>query len=129
MSGKTTTASQFIKNGAFHTIELEPPRKFTIHKELWDSVALQMVDEACDASANADLAAVVMEMGLAHVCLVTRSMTIVRYHSLFLFSFLFHPFLNIFFFDKGQRLNFLFLENVLALHNTKSKETNSLIKY
>ncbi|GIX99493.1 protein pelota [Caerostris extrusa] len=33
---------------------------------------------ACDPSQHADLAAVVMQEGLAHVCLVTSSMTIIR---------------------------------------------------
>ena len=35
-------------------------------------------DQACDPTATADLAAVVMQEGIAHVCLVTSSMTLVR---------------------------------------------------
>ena len=73
-----TSTNPYIKNGSHHTIELEAPRKFTVHKDFWDSVALDMVKEACDVKSNADLAAVVMEMGLAHLCLVTKSMTIVK---------------------------------------------------
>lgn len=78
LSGKVISDSPHIKRGAYHTLELEAPRKFTIGKNEWDSVALDMVQEACDAKATADLAAVVMEMGLAHVCLVSKSMTITR---------------------------------------------------
>ena len=78
LSGKVISDSPHIKRGAYHTLELEAPRKFTIGKSEWDSVALDMVQEACDAKATADLAAVVMEMGLAHVCLVSKSMTITR---------------------------------------------------
>jgi len=78
LSGKVTSENPHIKRGAFHTLELEAPRKFTIYKQLWDSVALDMVAEACDAKSTADLAAIVMEMGLGHVCLVTKSMTITR---------------------------------------------------
>ena len=78
LSGKVISESPHIKRGAYHTLELEAPRKFTVIKDLWDSVALEMVQEACDAKATADLAAVVMEMGLAHVCLVTKSMTITK---------------------------------------------------
>ena len=33
---------------------------------------------ACDVTQHADVAAVVMQEGLAHVCLVTPSMTLVR---------------------------------------------------
>lgn len=64
--------------GAYHTLDLELNRKFTMRKTLWDSVALERVDMACDPAANADVAAVVMQEGLAHVCLITPSMTLVR---------------------------------------------------
>lgn len=37
-----------------------------------------LTDQACDPTTHADLAAIVMQEGLAHVCLVTSSMTIVR---------------------------------------------------
>ncbi len=35
-------------------------------------------DQACDPTQHADLAAIVMQEGLAHICLVTASMTLVR---------------------------------------------------
>lgn len=41
-------------------------------------MALDRIDEACDPSQNADLAVVVMQEGLAHVCLVLSSMTLVK---------------------------------------------------
>jgi protein pelota len=77
VSGQVSDNSQ-IKQGSFHTLELGAPRKFTVHKQLWDSVALQMVSEACSEKSTADLAAVVMEMGLANVCLVTKNMTVTK---------------------------------------------------
>lgn len=64
--------------GAYHTLDLELNRKFILQKTLWDSVALERVDTACDPTANADVAAIVMQEGLAHVCLITPSMTLLR---------------------------------------------------
>lgn len=64
--------------GAYHTLDLEVNRKFILTKNEWDSVSLERVDMACDPCQNADLAAVVMQEGLAHICLVTASMTLVR---------------------------------------------------
>ena len=64
--------------GAYHTIDLEVNRKFTIIKNEWDSVAIDRVNEACDPAQNADVAAVIMQEGLAHVCLVLSAMTIVK---------------------------------------------------
>ena len=53
-------------------------RKFELTKPLWDTVSLERVDVATDVTRKADLAAVVMQEGLANVCLVTASMTLVR---------------------------------------------------
>ena len=53
-------------------------RKFELTKPLWDTVSLERIDVATDVTRKADLAAVVMQEGLANVCLVTASMTLVR---------------------------------------------------
>ncbi|KAJ8725779.1 hypothetical protein PYW08_003962 [Mythimna loreyi] len=78
LKGRNIVENQYVKMGAYHTLDLELNRKFTLQKPLWDSVALERVDQACDPAANADVAAVVMQEGLAHVCLITPSMTLVR---------------------------------------------------
>eukprot|EP01006_Ploeotia_vitrea_P035643 TRINITY_DN65915_c3_g1_i2.p1 TRINITY_DN65915_c3_g1~~TRINITY_DN65915_c3_g1_i2.p1 ORF type:complete len:303 (+),score=130.13 TRINITY_DN65915_c3_g1_i2:196-1104(+) len=64
--------------GQYHTIQLALNRAFTLEKPCWDSVYLDRVAVACDVRQRADLAAVVMHQGLAHVCLITQHMTIVR---------------------------------------------------
>ncbi|XP_047527642.1 protein pelota [Vanessa atalanta] len=78
LKGRNIVENQYVKMGAYHTLDLELNRKFTLHKPLWDSVALERVEMACDPAASADVAAVVMQEGLAHVCLITPSMTLVR---------------------------------------------------
>lgn len=64
--------------GAYHTLDLELNRKFSLRKQEWDSVSLERVDIACDPTKSADVAAVVMQEGIAHICLITSSMTLVR---------------------------------------------------
>lgn len=78
VKGTNIEENQFVKMGAYHTIDLELNRKFTITKNEWDSVAMERIDEACDPTLNADLAAIVMQEGLAHVCLILSSMTLVK---------------------------------------------------
>ncbi|XP_045785866.1 protein pelota [Maniola jurtina] len=78
LKGRNIVENQYVKMGAYHTLDLELNRKFTLQKILWDSVALERVEMACDPAASADVAAVVMQEGLAHVCLITPSMTLVR---------------------------------------------------
>jgi protein pelota len=78
LNGPNCSESQHVKMGAYHTIDLEKQRKFTIFKQLWDEVALDRVQMACDPAKSADVAAVIMSEGLAHLCLISGSMTIVR---------------------------------------------------
>jgi protein pelota len=37
-----------------------------------------IIDMACDPTQHADLAAVIMQEGLAHLCLITPNMTLLR---------------------------------------------------
>lgn len=64
--------------GAYHTLDLELNRKFTLIKPEWDSISLERIEMACDVTQHADLGAVIMQEGLAHICLITSSMTLVR---------------------------------------------------
>ncbi|XP_047498653.1 protein pelota-like [Penaeus chinensis] len=77
VKGRNVEENQYIKMGAYHTVDLEANQKFTLFKEHWDSVTLERVDNACDPARNADLA-VVMQEGLSYVCLITSAMTIER---------------------------------------------------
>lgn len=78
LKGRNIEENDHVKMGAYHTIDLEPNRKFTLTKSEWDSVALERVDQATDPTKSADLAACIMQDGLANVCLVTNSLTLVR---------------------------------------------------
>ncbi|XP_071849133.1 protein pelota homolog [Apostichopus japonicus] len=78
VKGRNIAENPYVKMGAYHTLDLELNRKFTLAKKVWDVVALDRIDMACDVTQSADVAAVVLQEGLAHVCLVTPSMTLVR---------------------------------------------------
>lgn len=78
LKGRNIEENQYVKMGAYHTLDLEVNRKFSLIKPEWDSVSMERVDMACDPAQNADVAAIIMQDGLAYVCLITASMTIVR---------------------------------------------------
>jgi len=78
VKGRNIQENQYVKMGAYHTVDLELNRKFVLAKECWDAIALERIESACDPSQKADVAAVVMQEGLAHVCLVTSNMTLTR---------------------------------------------------
>ena len=76
VKGRNIEENQYVKMNQYHTLDLELNRKFTLFKSYWDSIALDRLELACDSSQRADLAAVIMHLGLANICLVTSSMTI-----------------------------------------------------
>ncbi|XP_056645017.1 protein pelota [Diorhabda carinulata] len=78
LKGRNIEENQYVKMGAYHTLDLELNRKFSLKKHEWDSVSLERIDMACDPTKSADVAAVIMQEGLAHICLITSSMTLVR---------------------------------------------------
>ncbi|CAG12659.1 unnamed protein product, partial [Tetraodon nigroviridis] len=78
VKGTNIEENQYVKMGAYHTIELELNRKFTLAKKNWDSILLDRIEQACDPAQKADVAAVVMQEGLANMMLVTPAMTLLR---------------------------------------------------
>ncbi|XP_017483161.1 PREDICTED: protein pelota [Rhagoletis zephyria] len=78
LKGRNIEENQYVKMGAYHTLDLELNRKFEIRKAEWDTIALERIEMACDPTQSSDLAAIVMQEGLAYVCLITASMTLVR---------------------------------------------------
>ncbi|KAB1209274.1 Protein pelota [Morella rubra] len=70
--GKNILENEYVKIGAFHTLELELHRPFVLRKDVWDALALDGLHRASDPSASADLAVVLMQEGLAHVFLVGK---------------------------------------------------------
>ena len=67
LKGRNIEENPHVKMGAFHTIELELNRKFELRKRLWDSIHLDRIEQATDPGRSADLAAVIMQEGLAQV--------------------------------------------------------------
>ncbi|XP_044003835.1 protein pelota isoform X2 [Aphidius gifuensis] len=78
LKGRNIIENQYVKMGAYHTLDIEQNRQFVLEKIKWDSIALDRIDMACDVNQNADVAAVVMQDGIANICLITSNMTIVR---------------------------------------------------
>jgi len=78
LSGPVREEANHVRMGAYHTLTLELGRSFSIEKECWDQIFLDRIEEACHPERAAELAAVVMQNGLAHLCLVTGPLTIVK---------------------------------------------------
>ena len=79
ISGQTCSEHEGLRLGSHHTIELELHRKYSLWKENWDDMYFERVRAATNGPvATADIAAVLMQQGLANVCLISGGMTITR---------------------------------------------------
>jgi len=78
LAGRNVAESQHVRLGAYHTLDLEAQRNFALGKPCWDAVHLDRLRTATDPTRTAELAAVVCQAGLAHLCLVTAHLTLVR---------------------------------------------------
>jgi len=78
LSGTVEQENDFVRLGAHHTLTLELNQNFSIEKECWDQVFLDLLDEAINPDRQAEVAAIVMQAGLAHVCVVTGALTITK---------------------------------------------------
>ncbi|KAI9650893.1 Translation factor pelota [Ciborinia camelliae] len=77
VNGQVCEENQFVKIGAYHTIDLELRRNFTLAKnEGWDSVAIDIVREAVRQDKEGVVPAVVMQEGIANICLITEQQTV-----------------------------------------------------
>mmetsp|Transcript_19667 Transcript_19667/g.54879 ORF Transcript_19667/g.54879 Transcript_19667/m.54879 type:complete len:382 (-) Transcript_19667:320-1465(-) len=76
--GRNLTENEYIKLSAYHTLELEVQRPFTLEKSVWDAMDIERVKMATDPKLSADVAAVLITEGLAHLCLVGSATTLTR---------------------------------------------------
>lgn len=76
-SGGVVTENDYAPLGSHHSLEIEAHHPFMIVKpEGWDSVASETLQEALSDDKNGALAAVVMQEGLANICLITQFRTV-----------------------------------------------------
>ncbi|KAF5189381.1 Pelota-like protein [Thalictrum thalictroides] len=78
LRGKNILQNEHVKIGQFHTLEIERHRPFVLRKDVWDSLAVDALQQAANPAASADLAVAVMQEGLAHIFLVGKSVTTTR---------------------------------------------------
>ena len=79
VSGTVISENAFVNLGQYHTLDLELNRAFTIWKSGgWDTVAKQTLLEAVNDDKAEALVAVVMQEGLASICLITDFRTVVK---------------------------------------------------
>ena len=78
LRGKLKQDVEDARAGSYQRILIEIARPFQLIKKCWDKFAYQEISEAANPISNATVAAVMMQSGLAHICIVGRNTTIVK---------------------------------------------------
>ncbi|KAI1822497.1 pelota [Xylaria intraflava] len=79
VSGTVIAENAFVNIGQYHTLDLELNRPFTLWKKHgWDSVARETLSDALRQDKDGAVAAVVMQEGIANICLITEFRTILK---------------------------------------------------
>lgn len=76
--GKTTEQNEYVPNQSYHTAEVQLNKPLRINKPEWDEISYGIVLEASSVEKKAEVGAVVLQDGVAHLCLVTDTMTVLR---------------------------------------------------
>lgn len=65
ISGPVSSENQHVKLGAYHTLDLEAGRDFTLIKQAggWDSIGIERVNEATSVAGGAEVGAIVCGEG------------------------------------------------------------------
>lgn len=78
ISGQVTSENDVVRMGAYHTLTVELNSNFSVSKDCWDQIYLDRIEEAVNPDRQAEIAAVILQLGLAHVCLVTGALTVTK---------------------------------------------------
>ena len=80
VSGVNCTEHEHVRAGAHHALELEVHRPLEIFKDKWETIELEALRalQGSEAANDADLFAVMLDVGTAQVCAILPSMTLVR---------------------------------------------------
>jgi protein pelota len=61
LSGTVQQENDFVRLGSYHTLTLELNQNFSIEKQCWDQIYLDILDEATHPDRQAEIAAVVLQ--------------------------------------------------------------------
>lgn len=78
ISGRNITKNEYVKIGAFHTLELTINSKIKIQKSAWEKNFLERINFACDSKKQTKLAIILIQHNTAHLCTVTDSLTLFK---------------------------------------------------
>ena len=78
VKGTNCEENEHVKMNQYHTMDLILHQSFTLEKAQWDAIYLDRLDTAADTTKQADVAALLLQPGLANLCLLTQHLTVIK---------------------------------------------------
>ena len=78
VGGTNVGENAYVQMNQYHTMDIVQHIPFSLYKKYWDQLYLERLEEATNVERTSEVAAIVMEEGLANVCLITDISTIVK---------------------------------------------------
>ena len=75
LKGKNVSQNENIAIDQFQTCEISQGSFFSLYKKYWDEIHIDTLKASTDNSIKADLAALIMEEGVAHLYLISNNLT------------------------------------------------------
>ena len=74
--GRNVAENEDMKIGQYHTFVLQLNQKITLIKECWTGYDIGLLREVSEVSSGCEVAAIVMDEGIANICYIKNSMTL-----------------------------------------------------
>ncbi len=76
--GKNVSQNEYIAIGQYQTDELGVNSFFTLYKNYWDDFHLETLRNATDVALTSEIAAILMEEGIAHLFYISNNQTVTK---------------------------------------------------
>ena len=78
LKGKNVSENEYISIGQFQTAEITKGSFFTLLKQYWDDISIDTLKTSTDPTLTSEVAAIMMEEGVAHLYLITNNQTVLQ---------------------------------------------------
>lgn len=76
--GKNISENEYIAIGQYQTDEIGVNSFFSLYKSYWDDIHLETLKNATDVTVTSEIAAILMEEGIAHLFYISNNQTVTK---------------------------------------------------
>lgn len=78
IKGKNLKENEYVAIGQYQTVDISIDSFFTLYKKFWDEMHLQTLNNSLDVTKTSEIAAIIMEEGVAHLYYISNNQTVLK---------------------------------------------------